>query len=237
MVTLTDLFISKQNGMSAQFDASLKHPVAKGNNSETAWRNFLIEYLPTRYACDNGFIIDSQNNVSEQIDIIIYDKYFSPFFFNYGTNKYIPAESVYAVFEVKPALNKKNFEYAQQKARSVRCLHRTSAPVISNGKIVPGRTPFPIIAGLLTNTCGWETVLPKQVLDENELGFLNLCGCVDGYSWAAKETKAGMRYIKNNNREESLLSFFMELLNLLQIRGTVPALDIPQYFDGFAKVE
>lgn len=236
MVTLTQLFVSKQGEMAAQFKAPLGHPVAKGDNFENAWTNFLQTYLPSRYECSNGFIVDSRNNVSDQIDIIIYDKYFSPFFLNIGSNKYIPAESVYAVFEVKPVLDKKNFIYAQNKAESVRRLYRTSASVISNGNIVAGREPFPIIAGLLTNTCRWESVLPKQVLDETDPKFLNLCGCVDGYSWAAKETQTGLRYVKNNKREESLLSFFMELLNLLQTRGTVPALDVPKYFDGFSPI-
>lgn len=236
MVTLTQLFVSKQGEMAAQFNTPLEHPVAKGDNFENAWTKFLRAYLPNRYECGKGFIVDSRNNVSDQIDVIIYDKYFSPFFLNIDSNKYIPAESVYAVFEVKPVLDKKNFVYAQNKAKSVRRLYRTSASVISNGNIVVGRKPFPIIAGLLTNTCRWERGLPKQILDEIEPGFLNLCGCVDGDSWAAKETESGLRYVKNNNRENSLLSFFMELLNQLQIRGTVTALDVPKYFDGFAEV-
>ena len=80
MVTLTQLFISKQGEMAAQFKTPLEHPVAKGDNFESAWTNFLKAYLPTRYECGNGFIVDSRNNVSDQIDIIIYDKYFSPFF-------------------------------------------------------------------------------------------------------------------------------------------------------------
>ena len=48
--------------------------------------------------------------------------------------KYIPAEGVYAVFEVKPDLNKKYILYAGDKIESVRKLFRTSASIIDRGQ-------------------------------------------------------------------------------------------------------
>lgn len=233
MVTLTDLFNSKQQEMQATLQTALSHCVAQGDNSEETWRQFFETYLPSRYACDKGFIIDSENNTSDQIDLIVFDKYFSPFFFNYGPNKYIPAESVYAVFEIKPVLDKQNFDYAKNKAKSVRTLKRTSASVVANGKQCEGRHQFPIIAGLLTNKGAWESVLPNQVADPDADDFIDLCCSADGYSWTVRQTEDGYKYIKNANRDESLLAFFMELLHQLQARGTVAALDIPKYFNGF----
>lgn len=233
MVTLTDLFLSKQQEMQASLGTSLSHCVAQGDNSEETWKQFFKKYLPARYACDKGFIIDSDNHLSDQIDLIVYDNYFSPFFFNHGGNTYIPAESVYAVFEIKPTLNKKNFNYAKDKASSVRCLKRTSASVVANGKKCKGRQQFPIIAGILTNTSSWESVLPNQVADPAADDFIDLCCSADGYSWTVRQTEDGYKYIKNTHRGESLLAFLMELLHQLQKRGTAAALDIPKYFDGF----
>ena len=72
-------------------------------------------------------MIDCKGNISDEIDMVIYDQQYSPFLFNRDTSLFIPAESVYAVLEIKQDLNKKHIEYAGRKASSVRLLHRTSA--------------------------------------------------------------------------------------------------------------
>lgn len=61
---------------------------------------------------DKATIIDSAGNQSEQIDLVIYDAQYSYLVFTQGNRKLIPAESVYAVFEVKQELNKAYIEYA-----------------------------------------------------------------------------------------------------------------------------
>lgn len=127
--------------------------MAQGDNTENAWIMFFRRFLPSRYSCNRAFVVDSKGDFSEQIDIVIYDRYFSPVFFEHGV---IPAESVYAIFEVKLKLNKKNFEYTQKKIGSVKLLSRTSASVICNGELKPGRKPFEIIGGLLTIENGWK---------------------------------------------------------------------------------
>ncbi|MDR1236111.1 MAG: hypothetical protein LBJ96_03825 [Holosporaceae bacterium] len=232
MVTLTDLFQAKQKEMAALMDTELSHPGAQGDNTEASWINFFKQYLPNRYSCDKAFVIDSKGDISEQLDIVIYDAHFSPFFFDHGSNKYIPAESVYAVFEVKPELNKNNFEYAQQKAASVRKLFRTSAPVLCNGEERPGREVFSIIGGLLTIRNEWKSKLTEQIVDINDGDFLNIGCCIHDRSWICKkDLNNTYRYIWS--KESSLLSFFMTFLNELQIRGTVPAMEISEYFDGF----
>ena len=42
---------------------------------------------------------------SEQIDVVVFDRQYSPFIFNYEGQTIIPAESVYAVFEAKQTVN------------------------------------------------------------------------------------------------------------------------------------
>ena len=69
---------------------------------------------------------------------------------------HIPAESVYAVFEVKPSMSRALVRDAAAKVASLRALHRTSAKVISAGKRCSAVRPNPILGGLLAATIGVE---------------------------------------------------------------------------------
>ena len=105
---------------------SFSHPGTKGDASESVWLEMLNTYLPQRYSADKAFIVDSNGIFSEQIDIVVYDRQYSPFIFKYEGQTIIPAESVYAVFEAKQTINASHVAYARQKIASVRALHRTS---------------------------------------------------------------------------------------------------------------
>ena len=53
---------------------SITHPVTKGGASEYQWLKWLKSYLPERYEVNSGFVIDSEAKISEQQDIVIYDR-------------------------------------------------------------------------------------------------------------------------------------------------------------------
>ena len=108
---------------------TLGHPTEKGDASEKVWINVLQHYLPKRYDVRKGFVIDSHGVPSDQIDIIVHDRHYSPFVFTFNGTDVVPAESVYAVFEAKQVLCSDHVSYAMKKAESVRKLHRTSIPV------------------------------------------------------------------------------------------------------------
>lgn len=226
---LSRLFNTLQQQMYLKMQQQCGHAPTKGDITEQAWKVFFETYLPKRYSCDKAFVVDCKGHISDQIDIVIYDEYFSPFIFNQDGIKYIPVESVYAVFEVKQVLSQENFEYAQRKAQSVRQLRRTTAPVYCNGKLIPGREPPHILAGLLTTNRAWEDKLVQQYNAYNELNFLDLGCCVNGKSWVWDSK----RYILSLDEKDSLLTFFMTFIDLLRQLGTVPAMDISQYFKGF----
>lgn len=105
---------------------SFCHPGTKGDASEAVWVELLQSYLPRRYQVETAHVVDSMGAFSEQIDVVVFDRQYSPFIFHFGGQIIIPAESVYAVFEAKQAINAGHVSYAQQKAVSVRRLHRTS---------------------------------------------------------------------------------------------------------------
>lgn len=103
------------------------HGTIVGTGTEHGWYGLLTGFLPRRYGVATGKVVDSRGYQSEQIDLIVYDAFYSPRLFVVGDATFVPAESVYAVFEVKQTLNKEHLDAAASKAESVRRLHRTSA--------------------------------------------------------------------------------------------------------------
>ena len=68
----------------------------------------------------------------------MFDRQYSPPLFTGGSVQYVPAEAVYAVFEVKQRIDQKNLRLACSKAASVRTLGRTSAAIPSaDGTLAP----------------------------------------------------------------------------------------------------
>src|SRR5262249_34847277 len=119
------------------------------------WIGMFCDYLPERYSARKAFVIDSEGNSSDQLDIVIFDRFYSSVLFSHRGGLYVPAESVYAVFEVKQDFNKPNLDYASIKAASVRRLKQTSAPIISAGANVSARKPLRPLAGILSFGSDW----------------------------------------------------------------------------------
>ena len=71
------------------------HPVAKGDASEEVWLELLKTYLPQRYQAAKAFVVDSKGSFSEQIDVLIFDRQYTPFIFKYQGQTIVPAEGVY----------------------------------------------------------------------------------------------------------------------------------------------
>ena len=76
-------------------------PGTKGNASEAVWLELLQTYLPKRYSAATAHVVDSTGAFSDQIDVVVFDRQYSPFIFSFQGATIIPAESVYAVFEAK----------------------------------------------------------------------------------------------------------------------------------------
>ena len=157
MASIKELFTNLQLKMQGelQFSSALEHPVDRGDNAEESWRKWLSRYLPNRYKVNKATIIDSNDHTSQQIDAVVYDAQYSYLAFEEHGILYLPAESVYAVFEIKQTLNKDHLEYAADKAASVRNLYRTSAPIPHAGGVYPPRPLLPILSGILTTKCDW----------------------------------------------------------------------------------
>ena len=256
-INLKELFTGLQSQMTATLNTNrsfITHSGSKGDALENAWIEWLQDYLPNRYSIAKAIVIDSNGNTSHQLDIVIYDNWFTPFIFNQNGFKFIPAEGVYAVFEVKPNLSKEHIEYAGEKIESVRKLKRTSTKMINSGKVFPPRDLTKIIGGLLCSTSdikGEDTISNHL---SNLEGFKSLdMICVADFGSIMAEYKGTIEdehelpYDKYYDKRElnriviskpghSLVSFFLQLSHLLQQRiGTIPAIDFQAYMDGMGE--
>lgn len=235
-ITLKSIFYNLQKQMVQKLSSDREiifHAPTKGAATELNWIEWLKKYLPNRYQVDQAFIIDSNGRFSEQIDLVIYDQQYSPFVFNQDGAIYIPAESVYGVFEIKQELDKANFEYAEKKIKSVRLLNRTSAPIVqASGRIDNPKLPFHIIGGILTLTTKWTDVFgePFQncISDTEDNAMIDMGCCLEKGSFIIKYESDSYSF-ETSSADESLIYFFLKLLMKLQELGTVPALDISAY--------
>lgn len=234
-INLKSMFLALQEQMIVRLKAdraALSHPTASGTASEVNWRRMLEDYLPARYKVSDGFVVDADGLISQQIDVVIFDRHYSPFIFNQDDALYIPAESVYAVLEVRPELNKENISYAGAKAASVRRLRRTSAPIPHAGGTFEPKSLYQIIGGVLAVNTTWDPPFGnpfKEVLANLPVhSRLNL-GCVlqaGGFEVKFQEQE---RSIETSGRESALIFFFLRLLAALQCLGTALAIDINEY--------
>lgn len=233
---LKEAFADFQNEMIQELSTNRKHihhAVSKGSASEFKWIETLGKYLPERYSVDKAFVIDSKGKQSEELDVVIYDRQYSPFLFNRETSLFIPAESVYAVFEIKQTINKKYLEYAGKKASSVRKLFRTSAPVPYVEGKYKKKPLYKIISGILTLDSDWQlpfgksfvSVLKSYKPDEQ----LDL-GCILNSGYFKIKYKSN-KYFSHEvtSKENALILFFLDLFSKLQKLGTCPAIDIEKY--------
>jgi hypothetical protein len=221
--------------------AAVLHPSSRGEASQEDWLRVLKDHLPQRYQVDQAFIIDSNGATSEQIDIVIYDRQYSPFLYNQANQRYVPAESVYGVLEVKQDMSRDHILYAGGKAASVRRLHRTSARIPHAGGAYEPR-PLPrIVAGLVTYQSSWSPAFGQALRDAlNDLSAeaqLDLgCSLLHG-TFEATYPVGRPVDVTVAEGPRSLVQFLMRLLKQLQALATAPAIEYEAYLARFERSE
>lgn len=233
--SLNGLFSGHQRRLLASLQTNreeISHLPSQGQATESDWIRMLSNHLPKRYKVNRAFIVDSRGNCSDQIDLVIYDSHFSPIFYD-NEVLYIPAESVYAVIEVKTSLTKEELIYSSNKASSVRILHRTSAPIYHAGGEYKGIIPSFIPAGVLATSSEWQSIFDSPFVShlqslekDHQINF----GCIleEGSFEMDYETFA----LRKSDRSNSLIFFFLTLLKILGNIGTVPRLDVQEYLNN-----
>lgn len=240
---LTDAFLKRQEKLLSDLGVGdiATHGPTKGDDAELNWLHMLREMLPKRYGVSKAFVVDSTGHRSEQIDVVIHDRHFSPLLFDVGGAKFIPAESVYAAFEAKQEMDKAKLEYGAKKIESVRRLLRTSVEVPHAGGKYDPVTPRRIIGGFLARRSGWTPPFGEpfekclRALDDwggdgAEFGMDIGCAVRDG-GFAVTRDKSNPRdmTIERSEADVALISFVMRLMQLLQTVGSAPAIDYDAY--------
>ena len=209
---------------------SFGHSGTKGDASETVWLDLLQTYLPRRYHADKAHVVDSRGQFSDQIDVVVYDRQYSPFIFRHEGQTIIPAESVYAVFEAKQTLNAALVKYARVKVASVRRLHRTSLPIPHAGGTYPPKPLIPICGGLLTLESDWKPALGeplRTVLGDGQGDDHLDLGCVAAHGYFRFDENE--KQYETNEGGKPATAFLLTLISQLQFSGTVPMIDVDAY--------
>jgi hypothetical protein len=215
---------------------SFGHPGTKGDASEKVWLQLLQTYLPQRYQAATAHVVDSLGVFSDQIDVVVFDRQYSPFIFHYEGQTIIPAESVYAVFEAKQTINAAQVEYAQSKVASVRRLHRTSLPIPYAKGTYPAKPLIPILGGILTFDSDWNPAfgapLEAALAQGNEISRLDI-GCVAAHGHFQLNQTAGTYDFISEGKPAT--AFLFKLISQLQFSGTVPMIDVQAYAHWLSK--
>lgn len=233
--SLPQLFASLHRKIDTELQVArqaLNHPGTKGDTSEAIWIGLLETYLPSRYRVSSAHVVDSEGMFSDQIDVVIFDRQYSPFVFDFLGAKVVPAESVYAVFEAKQSINAAMIGYARDKVASVRKLRRTSIPIpTANGTAAPV-PPKHIIGGLIALESDWNNPPLGDALqinldaDTSEAARLDL-GCVSAHGTFEFNVETGANIYNCSNCATT--KFLLELIARLQALGTVPMMDVRSY--------
>lgn len=214
---------------------SFGHPGTKGDASEKVWLELLQKYLPKRYQADKAHVVDSRGVFSQQIDVVIFDRQYSPFIFHYEDQMIVPAESIYAVFEAKQSLNAKHIEYAQTKVSSVRRLQRTSLPIPYAKGTYPPKPLIPILGGILTFESDWEPAFGQPLRDALNAdlaeGRLDL-GCIAAHGHFSFNETENYLIVPEG---KPATAFLFKLISQLQFSGTVPMIDVRAYAQWLVK--
>jgi hypothetical protein len=178
-----------------------------------------------------GIVIDSYDNTSDQIDIIIYDKQIvPPFMFNVEEG-IIPCESVLMTIEVKSRLTKKELKKSVSNAISVKKL----TPVPS---IIPRNSNNHVLHSIVCSVFAFDTDLKddgeneyprlekvvEEVNKENHYDYKTpisnlciaskiLCYCVDAY-------KKKWETVKNEGEYNNILHFINIVMSSCKIMAS-----------------
>ncbi|MFB9164183.1 DUF6602 domain-containing protein [Arthrobacter psychrochitiniphilus] len=236
---LRSAFLSKQNHLLAALEIVpdlTGHGTTIGDDSEANWSRVLREFLPARYGIAKGQVMDAQGGISDQIDLLIYDAQYTPLLAKTANgDMFVPAEAVYAVFEVKQEINKEFLKYAGNKIASVRKLNRTTVHIPHAGGTYAPKQPIPILGGLLTTRSGWANLEGRAAVNAI-LGLIGDrrvdIGCaLRGVAFNRTDQDL-TNELEYSEPDMTLMFFLVRLFSRLQKVGTVAAVDIDAYMNA-----
>lgn len=235
---LREAFATEQECLVPKLKSSrrITHAGDRGEVNEQHFIDFLRKYLPNRYTVEKAIVLDSEGNVSQSIDVVVFDRQYTPTLLDNDKHRYVPAEAVYAIFECKPKIDKGYLEYAADKAASVRRLKRTSVEIHHAGGMFPAKKLFDIVAGILAIDVDWKDGFGESFREVHQkLPKKGAIDCGFAATGASFDTFAGPDAYTFGPPENALAYFAFRLLGKLQSLATVPAVDWMAYANQLAE--
>jgi hypothetical protein len=123
-VDLHKVFKEISNQLQAEFrkSAEVKHSGGKGDLREDAFRAFLKEYLPGIFGVGRGEVITSENQITAELDIVIYDPSHCPLLIKSSSHSVYPIESVFGAVSVKSHLDSAELKEAYENIATLKQL-------------------------------------------------------------------------------------------------------------------
>jgi hypothetical protein len=230
---LREAFATEQECLVPKLKSSnrIVHAGDRGEVNEQHFIDFLRKYLPNRYTVEKAIVLDSEGSVSDSIDVVVFDRQYTPTLLDNDKHRYVPAEAVYAIFECKPKIDKGYLEYAGDKAASVRKLKRTSVDIYTASGKIPAKQHFEIVAGILAIEVDWAEGFKSDAFDQvhKSLTGERAIDCGFAAKGASFDTFAAQGAFTLGPKDNALAFFAFRLLWKLQSLATVPAVNWMAY--------
>lgn len=214
----------------------ITHSLTKGEEREDPLIEFLKSNLPKTYSVVKGEVVDTKNNSSQQMDIMIYDNSRNIPFYS-GGHYILPAEALLASIEIKSKLTQEESRKILKSVKSLKSLKPFGKQVDVSKK--QRTVEEKVTCRYFHSIFAYDTDLAEKDWANCEMGrikrlateekidsnlidriFVLHKGLINPNDSIARETK---------DNAESLLYFYMNLLNFIQRennrRQTVPYLD------------
>lgn len=95
-------YVQNEKALIDQLSFKIGHGPTIGGYREDIWRGMFEQIVPRKFVIEQSvFIMDSKGNVSNEVDLAIFDETYTPYIFRYGRLKFIPIEAVAVVVECK----------------------------------------------------------------------------------------------------------------------------------------
>ncbi|WP_192560254.1 DUF6602 domain-containing protein [Pseudomonas allokribbensis] len=134
--------------------AQLNHHGLAGQIREIALRNCVVPFLTHSFHCGSGKVIDTAEKISDQLDLVVYQRKTAPPIMFASELGLFPIECVKYVFEVKSTLNASEVKDAIKKFQSLHELR--SYPRMVSGETVYGENPITVLFAFSSDISGSE---------------------------------------------------------------------------------
>lgn len=103
--TINDIihnYVETERSMVSQLFFKHQHGSSIGGFREEIWKEFFKQVVPRKFVVEQSvFIIDSLGQVSNEVDLAIFDETYTPYIFRKGKLKFVPIEAVAVAVECK----------------------------------------------------------------------------------------------------------------------------------------